>query len=152
MALRIVEPTPLRTVGFGTVAGGALLTIMAGFQGPAALVGVVALSVGIALLDALDSGRVGRRQVVLFLVSFGGVVGMWGLVVTILLAMLGLAPEPTVLALLGGGILAVGAAVYLVRYAPAPRAVVDAGRRRAAAVARRRSRAPVRRELGRLAG
>lgn len=46
MALRIAEPTPLRTVGFGATAGGTLVTIMAGFQGPAALVGLAALSVG----------------------------------------------------------------------------------------------------------
>jgi hypothetical protein len=154
MSLRIVEPAPLRTVGFGAVAGGSLLTIFAGFRGPAAIVGLVALCAGIALLDAVDSGRVGRRQIALFLVSLGGVVGTWGLVVTILLAMLGLTPEPTVLALLGGGVVAVGAALYLIRYAPSPRAepAIVAARRRSPTAARRRAHVPVPQELRRLAG
>ncbi|HYZ10474.1 MAG TPA: hypothetical protein VE962_01115 [Actinomycetota bacterium] len=150
---------PLRTVGFGAAAGGALLTILAGFHGPAALVGLVALCVGIALLDAVDIGRVGRRQIALFLVSFGGVVGMWGLVVTILLVMLGLPAQPTVLMLLAGGILALGAALYLIRYAPVPKvepAPVARRRRspsrRSSTRRRRRSRAPELEELRRLAG
>jgi hypothetical protein len=154
MALRILEPAPPRTVGFGAVAGGALMTILAGFQGPAALVGLAALCCGIALLDAGETGRVGRRQIALFLVSFGGVIGMWGLVVTILLAMLGLAPEATVLTLLAAGILAVGAALSLFRYASARRAEPAAPdrRRRAASARRRRSRTAAPEELDRLAG
>ena len=133
MALRIAEPTPLRTAGFGASAGGALMTILSGFQGPAALIGVAALCLGIALLDAVDAGRVGRRQLGLFLLALGGVVGMWALVVTALLAMLGLPADPVVLVLLAGGILAVGGGVFLVRYASVPRAapaiVVHGGRR-----------------------
>ena len=152
MAMRIVEPTPLRTVGFGAVAGGGLMTILAGFQGAAALVGLVALCAGIALLDAVDTGRVGRRQAGLFLVCLGGVVGMWSLVVTILLAMLGLPAQTTVLTLLAAGALAVGAAVYLIRYAPASEPAAVAPQRPATTERRRRSRAPVVEELRRLAG
>jgi hypothetical protein len=121
VSLRIAEPTPLRTAGFGATAGGALTTILSGFQGPAALLGLVALCLGVALLDAVDAGRVGRRQVGVFLLALGGVVGAWGLVVTALLAMLGLSPDRVVLMLLAGGILAVGVAVFLIRYAPEPR-------------------------------
>jgi hypothetical protein len=155
MALRIVEPSPLRTVGFGAAAGGAIMTLFAGFQGPGALVGLGALCVGISLLDAIDSGRVGRRQVALFLLSFGGVVGTWGLVVTVLLAMLGLTPETTVLALLGGGILAVGVAVYLIRYGSSPQAApaaISGSRPARERKEKERSSAPGPRELRRLAG
>jgi hypothetical protein len=122
MALRIAEPTPLRSTGFGASAGGALTTILSGFQGPAALIGVAVLCLGIALLDAVDTGRIGRRQVGLFLLGLGGVVGTWALVVTVLLAMLGLPADPVAMTLLAGGILAAGGAVFLIRYASVPRA------------------------------
>jgi hypothetical protein len=120
------------------------------------MVGLVALCAGIGLLDSVDTGRVGRRQVGLFLVCLGGVVGMWSLVVTILLAMLGLPAQPTVLSLLAGGALAVGAAVYLLRYAPTPERAAEppavAPRRTSATERRPPSRAPVIEELRRLAG
>jgi hypothetical protein len=72
MPLLIAEPASLRIMGFGGVASGALTTIMAGFQDAAALVGLTALSLGIALLDAVDTGRVGQRQIGLFLVYSAG--------------------------------------------------------------------------------
>ncbi|MGH2765507.1 MAG: hypothetical protein ACRDKA_06305 [Actinomycetota bacterium] len=154
MALGIAEPAPLRTVGGGTVAGGALATIFAGFRGPAALVGVVALCAGISLLDGVDRGRMGRRQLGLFLIALAGVLGAWALVVTVLIAMLGLPPDPMALGLLAGAILAGGGAVYLLRYGPEPRqspAIVaepSAKRKRAA---RRRSPAVTADRLDRLA-
>jgi hypothetical protein len=153
MSLRIAEPMPLRTAGFGATAGGALVTILSGFQGPAALVGLVALCLGIALLDAVDAGRVGRRQIAVFLLTFGGVVGAWGLVVTALLAMLGLTPDRVVLMLLAGGILAVGVAVFLIRYAPEPRpAPAIVTERRSGVPDDSRSRTPRSQRLDRLAG
>lgn len=121
MSLRIAEPVPLRTVGLGTTFGGVMTMTFAGFNGPAALVGVVALCAGIALLDAVDRGRMERRQVGLFLLTLGGGVGAWALVVTLLLAILRLPADPAAVALLAGSILAVGGAVCVLRYAPASR-------------------------------
>ncbi|MGH2546635.1 MAG: hypothetical protein ACRDHJ_07125 [Actinomycetota bacterium] len=152
MALRIAEPSPPRAAGLGATAVGALTTILSGFQGPPALVGLVVLCLGIALLDAVDAGGVGRRQLAVFLLSLGGVVGAWGLVVTALLAMLGLPPDRAVLILLVGGILAMGVAVFLIRYAPesrpAPAIVTESG----APDAGSRSRASTSQRLDRLAG
>lgn len=128
MALRIAEPTPLRTVGLGATAGGILVTIMSGFHGPAALVGLGVLSVGIALLDAVDAGRVGWRQLGLFLLSLGAVLAAWALVVTLLLAMLGLPLAQVPLMLLAGGILAVGVGILLMRYLPRPAPAIVADR------------------------
>ena len=118
MSLRIAEPLPLRTLGLGTAIGGVLTMIFAGFNSPAALVGVVALCAGIALPDAVDRGGMQRRQVGLFLLTPGGGVGAWALVVTLLLAILRLPADPAALALLAGSVLAVGGAVDLFRYAP----------------------------------
>jgi uncharacterized membrane protein (DUF441 family) len=122
MALRIAEPTPLRTAGFGASASGILTTLLSGFQGTAALIGVAILCLGIAILDAVDTGRVGRRQLGLFLLGLGGVVGSWAAVVAALLAMLGLPADPVVLGLLAGAILAVSLGVVLLRFFPAPTA------------------------------
>jgi len=152
MALRIAEPTPLRTAGLGATAGGALTTILSGFRGPAALVGLVILCLGIALVDAVDAGRVGRRQLAVFLLSLGGVVGAWGLVVTALLAMLGLPPDRAVLILLAGGVLAMGVAVFLIRYASEPRPEPAIVTESSAPDAGSRSRAPTSQRLDRLAG
>ena len=149
MALRIAEPTPLRTAGFGATAGGGLLTIMSGFQGPAALVGLASLSLGLALLDAVDAGRVGPRQVGVFLLTLGGVVTAWGLVVNVLLAMLSLSPNPVVLMLLAGGILAAGAGVFLIRYLPRPAPGIVADR---SSLPDAGGRAPESDPLDRLAG
>jgi hypothetical protein len=135
MALRIAEPTPLRAIGFGAAAGGTLVTIMSGFQGPGALVGLGVLSVGIALLDAVDAGRVGWRQLGVFLLSLGAVLTAWALAVTLLLAMLGL-PLPRVpLMLLAGGTLAVGVGIFLTRYLPRPAPAIVADRPSATAIA-----------------
>jgi hypothetical protein len=154
VSLRIEEPRPLRTVGWGTVAGGGLLTVFAGFVGPAALVGVVILGAGIALLDAVDIGRVARRQLGLFLLVSGGVVGAWALVVVLIMAIIGLTPDLPVLSLLAGAFLAVGGGMYIVRYAPVSRAPapsrVDSIRR--ARAARRRRLAGATSRVGRLAG
>jgi hypothetical protein len=147
MALRIAEPTALRTTGFGASAGGALTAILAGFQGPAALVGVAVLCLGIALLDAVDTGRVGRRQLGLFLLGLGGVVGSWAVVVAVLQAMLGLPADPMVLGLLAGATLAVGVAMFLLRYAPRAKPAIVAER----SALRRRSTLSAQR-LDRLAG
>jgi hypothetical protein len=147
MALRIAEPTALRTTGFGASAGGALTAILAGFQGPAALVGVAVLCLGIALLDAVDTGRVGRRQLGLFLLGLGGVVGSWAVVVAVLQAMLGLPADPMVLGLLAGATLAVGVAMFLLRYAPRAKPAIVAER---SALRRRSTLSPQR--LDRLAG
>jgi hypothetical protein len=147
MALRIVQSAPLRTTGFGASAGGAVTAILAGFQGPAALVGVAVLCLGIALLDAVDTGGVGRRQVGLFLLGLGGVVGSWAVVVAVLQAMLGLPADAMVLGLLAGAILAVGVAVFLLRYAPRAKPAIVAER----PALRRRSTLATER-LDRLAG
>jgi hypothetical protein len=95
-----------------------MLTVFAGFVGPGALVGVLMISAGIALLDALDLGRVSLRQVGLFLLVAGGVVGGWALVVMLIMAIIGLTPDTPVLALLAGAFLAVGGGMYVLRYAP----------------------------------
>jgi hypothetical protein len=150
MVLRIDEPTPLRTAGLGATAAGALTTILSGLQGPAALVGLVVLCLGIALLDAVDVGRVGRRQLAVFLLAIGAVLAAWALVVTLLLAMLGLPLARVPLMLLAGGILAVGVGILLMRYLPrpAPAIVTDSS----APDAGSRSRAPTSQGLDRLAG
>lgn len=151
MGLRIAEPTPLRTVGFGATAGGTLVTVMSGFQGPAALVGVAVLSVGIALLDAVDAGRVGWRQLGVFLVALGAVLAAWGLAVTVLLAMLGLPLDRVPLLLLAGGGLGAVVGVFLMRSwpRPAPAIVADPSALRDAG---RRGEAPASEPLNRLAG
>jgi uncharacterized membrane protein (DUF441 family) len=151
MALRIAEPTPLRTAGFGAAAGGILTTLFSGFQGTAALIGVAILCLGIAILDAVDTGRVGRRQLGLFLLGLGGVVGSWAMVVTALLAMLGLPADPVVLSLLAGAIMAVSLAVVLLRFFPAPRAEPAIVAERSSLRRRRRPTLSIER-LGRLAG
>ena len=118
----------------------------------AALVGLVILCLGIALLDSVDAGRVGRRQLAVFLLSLGGVVGAWGLVVTVLLAMLGLPPDRAVLILLAGGILSTGMAVFLIRYASEPRPEPAIVTESSAPDAGSRSRGPTSQRLDRLAG
>lgn len=151
MALRIAEPTPLRTAGFGASAGGILTTLLSGFQGTAALIGVAILCLGIAILDAVDTGRVGRRQLGLFLLGLGGVVGSWAAVVAALLAMLGLPADPAVLGLLAGAILAVSLGVVLLRlfHAPTAEPALVADR---SSVRRRRRPALGTERLDRLAG
>jgi hypothetical protein len=151
MALRIAEPNPLRTIGFAAAAGGALVTILSGFQGPAALVGLGVLCLGIALLDAVDGGGVGWRQLGVFLLALGGVLGAWALVVTLLLGMLGLPPGRVPLVLLVGGALAVGVAVFLIRYRPRPAPAIVA-ERSSHHDAGRRGEAPDSQRLDRLAG
>jgi hypothetical protein len=151
MALRIAESRPLRTFGLGATAGGTLVTIMSGFQGPAALIGLAVLSLGIALLDAADAGLVGPRQLGLFLLTLGGVVAVWGLVVALLLAMLALSPDPVVLMLLAGGILAAGVGAFLIRYLPRPAPAIVA-ERSSHHDAGRRGEAPDSQRLDRLAG
>jgi hypothetical protein len=83
-------------------------------------------------------------------VYLGGAVGTWGLVVTVLLAMLGLPSQPAVLGLLAGGILAVAVAVHLIRHEPAAGQAIVA--RPASTAPRRRARPPVAEESDRLAG
>lgn len=141
-------------MGWGALAGGALLTVFAGFTGPAAVVGVAMLSAGIALLDATDIGRVSRRQVGLFLLVAGGVIGSWGLVVVLIMAVIGLTPDWPVLSLLAAAFLAVGGGMYLVRYAPAVSAPVlsPAETLRRAREARRRRVPGGAARMGRLAG
>jgi hypothetical protein len=149
VSLRIEAPRPLQTVGWGIAAGGVVLTVFAGFVGPLALVGVIMISAGIALLDALDLGRVSRRQIGLFLLVTGGVVGTWALVVVLIMAIIGLTPDTPVLAMLAAGFLAVGGGMYVVRYAPVAEARARPRRARTASGSGRRTSAP---QAGRLAG
>jgi hypothetical protein len=153
VSVRIEQPRPLQTVGWGTIAGGLVATLIAGFVGPAALVGVIMVSAGIALLDALDLGRVSRRQVGLFLLVAGGVVGAWALVVMLIMAIIGLTPDTPVLALLAGAFLAVGAGMYILRFVPVAHAPAQPRRvephQRAASRRRPGTSSP---RVGRLAG
>jgi O-antigen ligase len=114
----------------------------------------VVLCAGISLLDGVDSGRVGRRQLGLFLLALGGIVGAWALVVTALLALLGLPADPAALWLLAGAILAAGGAVYLLRHAPERRRepAIVADRSAVRATHRRREAVASGRRLDRLAG
>jgi uncharacterized iron-regulated membrane protein len=153
VSFQIEEPKPLRTVGVGVTAGGALLTVFAGFTGAAALVGVIMLCCGISLLDAVDLGWVGRRQLGLFLLALGAVVGAWALIVVVLLAILGLAADTIALALLGGSFLAAGGGTFILRYASSERQAVRASAsQRVSATPRRQTLTTGARRAGRVAG
>lgn len=130
MAMRIVDPTPLGAVGVSVVGGGALTTILTGFRGPAALLGVAVLSAGIALLDGVDSRRIGRRQLAIFLLALGGIAATWGLVVTALLAIVRLPLGAVPLGLLGGGAAAVVVGVVLVGMDSRSRSIASVEARR----------------------
>jgi hypothetical protein len=90
---RINDPTPVRIAGSGAAVGGLLLLILAGFTGVAALIGVIALCAGVALVDAAGRGELGPRQAGLFLVVLGLGLGFWGFLVVLLLWGLGLPVE-----------------------------------------------------------
>jgi hypothetical protein len=82
---RITDPTPVRIAGSGAAIGGLLLLILAGFTGVAALIGVIAVCAGVALVDAANRGEVGPRQVGVFFVVLGLGLGFWGSLVVLLL-------------------------------------------------------------------
>ncbi len=150
MAMRIVDPTPRGAVGVGVVGGGALTTMLAGFRGPAALLGVAVLSAGIALLDGVDGRRIGWRQLAIVLLALGAFAAAWGLVVTALLAMVGLPVGAVPLGLLGGGAAAVVAGVVLMGIDSRSRSLASVAARRRTASERRRPPSPA--ELDPLAG
>jgi hypothetical protein len=89
MQVRIADPTPIRILGSGASTGGLLLLILAGFVGAAALVSVLTICAGVALVDAAEERRLGARQGGLFLLTMGLGLGLWALLVVALLSVLG---------------------------------------------------------------
>jgi hypothetical protein len=83
-----VERRRLRGLGWislGVVAFGGLVVVRAGFRGPAALIGVLLLAAGLALLDAWARGRLTVALVGVFLLVLGLGVGVWTVGVILLL-------------------------------------------------------------------
>ena len=83
MGFRVVRATPLRITAITSTVIGVALVETAGVQGPLALIGVVILSFGIAVQDALSVDRLSFRQVAMFLGVLGLAIGAWaGAVIT----------------------------------------------------------------------
>lgn len=100
MALRVVQPIPLRTVSITTFVAGIAAIEGTGLAGPLALVGFALLCLGVVLFDAVDRGHLGIRHLGVFLTSVGAGAASWALVVLGLLRLLEETPGQEVYVLL----------------------------------------------------
>lgn len=91
MALRVVEPLPLRTVGIAATVLGVFIVESSAAYRPPALTGLVLLAFGVATLDAVGERRFQPRQLGLFAIIVGGSLAAWAGVV---LAVLGIFALP----------------------------------------------------------
>lgn len=145
MAFRVIEPTRLRGAAILAAVAGVLL-VVAGVAGrPIAVGGAILLAAAGAAFDGLGEGRLGLRQVGVFLAALGSGLGIWALLVVVLMVLLAIAPVPaTVYVVLALAVIASAAGVALVMRAT--RGAAETSRR----VPRRRPGRP-RRPTGRLA-
>jgi flagellar biosynthesis protein FlhB len=70
MALRVVQPIPLRTLSITAFVAGVAAIEGTGLAGPLALVGFALLCMGVVLFDAVDRGHLGIRHLGMFLATF----------------------------------------------------------------------------------
>ena len=115
MALRVVQPIPLRTVSITTFVVGIAAIEGTGLAGPLALVGFALLCLGVVLFDAVDRGHLGIRHLGVFLTSVGAGAASWALVVLGLLRLLEETPGQEVYVLLIASAASVVVGLWLLR-------------------------------------
>jgi hypothetical protein len=115
MALRVVQPIPLRTVSITTFVAGIAAIEGTGLAGPLALVGFALLCMGVVLFDAVDRGHLGIRHLGMFLASVGAGAASWALVVLGLLRLLEEAPGREVYSVLLGSGVALVTGLWLIQ-------------------------------------
>ena len=136
MAFRVVEPVRLRGAAILAAVAGVLL-IVAGVAGrPIALAGAILLAAAGAAFDALGEGRLGLRQLGVFLAALGSGLGIWAVLVLALMLLMAVAPVPGAVYLIlllavASAATGVALAVKGSRHAPATPSGRAARRRRA---------------------
>lgn len=115
MALRVVQPIPLRTLSITAFVAGVAAIEGTGLAGPLALVGFALLCMGVVLFDAVDRGHLGIRHLGMFLASVGAGAVSWSLVVLGLLRLLEETPGREVYSVLLGSGVALVAGLWLLR-------------------------------------
>lgn len=116
MALRVVVPERVRTAAIAFSAAGVLLLDESSVQGWWAWLGAGMISIGAALFDGIDEGRLGGRQVGMIALLLGLATGTWAaLVIVLTYAFLEAPVSPLLYAMLAAGIAAVAAGGVLRR-------------------------------------
>jgi hypothetical protein len=116
--VRVAQPFPLRTFGIAATAGGAFLIEANAVRGPAAVIGLAFLAVGLAAFDALDRGRIEPRHAGMVAAVIGGGLGSWSLVIVALLALLGIPVDTHLWLIMASGALGVIVGVILIGTRP----------------------------------
>lgn len=115
MALRVVEPLPLRTLGIASLGVGSFIVESFAASRPPAIVGLFLIAAGIALLAAVGERHVSVRHAGLFAVVSGTGLAAWAAAVLLGMWLFELAPGRHLLIMLGVGAVGTVAGVVLVR-------------------------------------
>jgi hypothetical protein len=115
MALRVVKPLPLRTLGIAAIGVGVFIVESFAASRPPAIVGLVLIGAGIALLAAVGERRVSVRHVGLFAVVTGASLAAWAAVALLGMTLFDLHPGRHLLVLLGVGAAWTVPGAYLLR-------------------------------------
>jgi hypothetical protein len=118
MALRVVEPVPLRTAGLAALGTGALVAESAAMYRPAAVLGLLLIASGVVLLDAVGDRAIEPRHAGLFALLVGGSLAAWAAVVFVVMGVFSLAPGRHIVLMLSIGAVGTVAGVVLLRWHP----------------------------------
>jgi hypothetical protein len=115
MALRVLKPLPLRALGIAAIGMGVFIVESFAASRPPAIVGLVLVAAGIALLAAVGERHVSVRHVGLFAIVAGASLAAWAGVVLVGMTLFDLHPGRHLLVLLGVGAAGTLAGAYLLR-------------------------------------
>jgi hypothetical protein len=115
MALRVVEPLPLRAMGIAAIGVGAFIVESFAASRPPAVVGLVLIAAGIALLAAVGERHVSVRHAGLFALVSGAALAAWAGVALLGMWLFELEPGRHLLVMLSVGAVGATAGVVLLR-------------------------------------